>query len=272
MSARTFRATRHHFIKLVPTALALAALALAPSIASASQTFGFTDISSSNNTTDGSTFGQYSVTVYGSGESFNFGASPGSGNLTVGSGQVLFVFQNTGVQQSTITDVYFQDGTLLNLSTIYNTANVNYVTPATPSDLSAGNSISPNFQTTKQFSANPTDPQPANGVTTSSDAVGILFTLQSGLTSTDTINALIEGINNPSAVWDSKGKDISGGPLGLRVGIHVQNFANGGSESFITAPPTTTVPEPTPIALAVSGLGALGFAGLCRARRKATTG
>jgi MYXO-CTERM domain-containing protein len=49
----------------------------------------------------------------------------------------------------------------------------------------------------------------------------------------------------------------------LRVGIHVQGFADGGSEAFINDPPV--VPLPGAALLGVLGLGTAG--GLCRRRR-----
>jgi len=49
----------------------------------------------------------------------------------------------------------------------------------------------------------------------------------------------------------------------LRVGIHVQGFANGQSESYTT---TTAVPEPETYAMLIAGLGLLGFE--ARRRRK----
>ena len=45
------------------------------------------------------------------------------------------------------------------------------------------------------------------------------------------------------------------------VGIHVQAFANGGSESLVTA-----VPEPGTYAMILAGLGAMGF--IARRRRQ----
>jgi hypothetical protein len=257
--------------KAILVALAASALALAPGAARASFTYGFTDITS--NADPGT---QYTMTAYGAGESFDFGAG-GSGLVTVGAGQVLFVFQNSlsVFNPSSITQVYFQDGTLLSLGNVYETSGVSYHTPATPGNLPGGNSLDPAFKTTQQWSADPNPPVEPNGVDNTSEAVGILFNLKTnpgtGLPYTldDVNNALVEGFNDPTAVWTTNGSDVPGGPLGLRVGIHVQGYSNLQSQAFVNnipgggPPPFLTTPAP-PSAVLI-GLGAGLYALLGRA-------
>jgi hypothetical protein len=104
--------------------------------------------------------------------------------------------------------------------------------------LAGGNII--NFQTTAGFSADSNQPVQPNGINPG-EFLQIIFSLQSGGTLQDVYNELVTGE--------------------LRIGIHVQGFDSGGSESFINTPPTS-VPEPTTMLL--FGLGLLGVAGFGR--------
>ncbi len=66
--------------------------------------------------------------------------------------QVLFTFTNTGPKASSITDVYFDDGTLLGIADIDNSApDVVFSVQATPSDLQGGDNIVPPFVTSVGF-------------------------------------------------------------------------------------------------------------------------
>ncbi len=261
--------------RVIVVLLAVLALSWAAAPAQASFQYGFTDITS--NADPGT---QYSVTAYGAGESFNF--TGGSGNITVGAGQVMFVFQNSlsVFNPSSITQVYFQDGTLLGLANVYETSGVSYHTPATPGNLPGGNSLSPPFQTTDQWSADPNPPIEPNGVNAANEAVGVLFNLQTNpktgqpYTLADVNSAIVEGFNNPSAVWDSNGNDIPGGPLGLRIGIHVQGYSQLQSQAFINnlgdgggpGPGGGSAPAPASAILLASGALLLGLKGWSRRR------
>jgi hypothetical protein len=72
----------------------------------------------------------------------------------------------------------------------------------------------------------------------------VIWSLLGGVTYSDVIAAL------------NLGGDQSGS---LRIGIHVQGFANGGSESFVNATPTP-VPVPAAGLLLMGALGALTVA------------
>ncbi len=168
-----------------------------------------------------------------------------------GANQVLFTFSNTGPAASSITDVYFDDGTLLGIAEVINGPGVNFSQGASPPNLPGANNASPPFQTTAGFLADSDPPTQPNGVNPG-ESLGILFTLQGGQTLADTLNAIADG--------------------SLRIGIHVQGFASGGSESFVNTPNGNgnggVIPEPS--SLAIAGLGLLGLA--LKARRKKRAG
>ena len=158
-----------------------------------------------------------------------------------GAGQVLFTFTNTGTYLSSITDVYFDDGTLLGIASIDDSdSGVSFSQGASPGNLPAGNNASPPFLATAGFTADSNPAVQPNGVNPG-EYLGITFDLLSGVTYADTINALQSGTD-------------------LRIGIHVQGFASGGSESFVN-----TVPVPAAVWLFGSGL--LGLVAV--SRRKA---
>ncbi len=165
-----------------------------------------------------------------------------------GSGRVSFVFTNLGPAASSITDVYFDDGTLLGISSVINGPGVNFSEGAAPKDLPGRNNIDPRFRTTKDFSADSNPPTQPNGVNPG-ERLELITELINGRTFADTIAALAAG-------------GVDGG---LRVGIHVQGFANGGSESFVNGralppppPPGPVVPEPSSALLAAIAFGMVG--------------
>ncbi len=147
-----------------------------------------------------------------------------------GSGQVLLTFRNIGPEASSITDVYFDDGALLSMAAIDNSAGVQFSQGATPSNLPGGNSITPSFITTSGLSADSDAPIQSNGVNPG-ESLGIKFNLQSG----STFNDVLSGLDDES----------------LRVGIHVQGFADGGSESFVN---DGVIPTPGAVLLASIGM------------------
>ena len=263
------------FVASVLPVLSGLAVVSTAAVARGDMIFGFVPVSSSN-TTNTATAGQYTVRVLGPGESFDFGAT-GSGLRTVGGGQSMFVFQNSAAQQSSITDVYFQDGTLLGISTVFGTAGVAFGYPATPSDLPSGKNLDPDFVTTVGFSADSTPPTMSNGVNTYAEAVGVLINLSPNKSFTDLTLAMTRALADPKSLWWSDsyavrkqhGLHIPGAPDGLRIGIHVQGFANGGSESFVNGPEKDNlIANPEPSSLVLAALGCLGLTGaVVRSRR-----
>ena len=159
----------------------------------------------------------------------------------VGGSQVRFIFANAGPAASSIADVYFDDGGagqsifLADLSSITNGTGVNFSEGASPRNLPGGNSQPYVFSA--NFSADSNAPVQPNGVNPG-ESLGILFDLAMG----QTFNSLLMGMLNNE----------------LRVGIHVQGFDGGGSESFINNP--NPVPEPSTLILLGAGLVGLAYA------------
>ncbi len=175
---------------------------------------------------------------------------PGSENALIGESQlfmevlpganpaqVQFWFTNTGPEASSITDVYFDDGVLLGISKLFNGLGVSFAPPATPANLPGGMSVTPPFVTTGSFSADSDPPVQPNGVNPGEE-LGILFSLQPGGTYADVLEEL--------AAED------------LRVGLHVQGFECGDSQSFINGYGPSPVPAPGALLLALTGVALVG--------------
>jgi hypothetical protein len=188
---------------------ALAVAALAGA-AQASFTYNFTDIT--HNDPGAAAAGEAQLYV---------DISPAPGD------QVSFIFHNEGALPMSITDIYFQDGPILGLATIIDGAGVDFERGAQPNNLPGGNTITPPFLATQAFSAQSQPPIQPMGVNPG-EYVELRYTLLAGKTVADIQS------------------DLSSGAL--RIGLHVQGFSNGVSESFINT-------VPTPGALAILGLG-----------------
>jgi hypothetical protein len=141
-----------------------------------------------------------------------------------GPNQVLFTFTNTGPEVCSITDTYFDDGVLLIIAGLIDAddgtggdSGVDFSVLADPEDLPAGELLSPPFVTTEGFSADADPPSRHNGVEPN-ESLGIIFDLYAGMDYTDVISDLDSGA--------------------LRVGLKVQSFATGSSESFVNGEKT----------------------------------
>jgi len=156
------------------------------------------------------------------------------------SGKPRFEFHNASLFECSVTRIYFDDalGLLAGAPVIDQSAGVDFETPTKPSNLPAGKTLTPPF--VADFSAGSTPPISSNGVEpgTPEEWVALTFDLADGASLAQVVDALAS-------------RD-------LRVGIHIQSFPDGSSES------ATDIPEPATAALAA--LGILGFA-LRRRRR-----
>jgi hypothetical protein len=169
-----------------------------------------------------------------------------------GGGQVLFTFKNKeGGAQSTISEIYFDDGALLGISSIVNNSpNINFVGgSANPGNLPSGNNLTPPFVATEGFVADAEIVQ--GGIKPGVDpgeSVGIYFDLKPTMTYTNVLAALALPLPH---VYESS--NPSGQDNWLRIGIHVTNYASGGSEGFVNNP----VPLPGAVLLLGAGMARL---------------
>ena len=172
-----------------------------------------------------------------------------NGTMDLDADQVLFTFLNIRTEASSITDVYFDDGTLLEIAYLIDSdsggdSGVDFSQLATPGDLPGGNVIDPGFETTEGFSADSDPKVQPNGVNPG-ESLGIVFNLKSNETLSDqTLSDVIAQLNDGR----------------LRIGIHVQGFASGGSESFVNNPN----PVPLPASILLLGAGLIGLLGVER--------
>ena len=121
---------------------------LAPFAAADNVTFGFGNITNNDVNDAAAGESQLSVTVSNDG---------------LGVGQVNFIFRNAGSEAMSITDVFFDDGTLLGIASITNTPGlVEFSQGGSPPDLPGGNGIG--FETTAGFLADSVPPAQPNGV------------------------------------------------------------------------------------------------------------
>jgi hypothetical protein len=159
-----------------------------------------------------------------------------------GSGQVLFSFFNVGTERSSITDIYFDNGPLLALQSIDDSnPGVDFVVGARPLNLPGANNLTPAFQSTLRLSTSSAPPVYQNGVNPG-ESVGLLFQIKPLQSFGDVLAALGSGA--------------------LRIGLKVQGFANGGSESFVNTP----IPEPGTMV----GLCTFGLVGVAARRMRRT--
>lgn len=173
--------------------------------------------------------------------------------IDIGGGEVRFLFTNDS-NTSSLTDVYFDDGALLGISSVTSSTGVSFARGAAPPNLPSGNNANPDFETTAGFLADSNSPVIKNGVQNSDfsdEWLAIDFDLKTGKTYSDVLYALT----------------LPDGGDWLRIGLHVQGYCstpscNGGtySESFVNNASILPVPEAQSSAMILAGLGLVALA------------
>lgn len=140
------------------------------------------------------------------------------GGVVAGEHYARFRFRNDGLLASSITAVYFQDGALIDLAEVIYSGGVEFSENEGNFNLPGGNELG--FHSTKKFStglysADSNPPTAPNGVNPN-EWLDVIFLLKDGYTAQDVKDSL-NGDND----------------LTLKIGIHVQAFTGGGSESFL---------------------------------------
>lgn len=156
-------------------------------------------------------------------------------DVTQQGSNISFLFTNSGPYASSITDIYFDDDVpLLTFQGFTASTGVNFSVGATPLNLPGGQA----YHFTSNYSYDSQSPTQPNGINPGES-------LQITFGTTSNFNGIISAIDNSS----------------LQIGIHVQGFSNGGSESFINDPPVTTnsVPEPSILLCLIFGISGLMF-------------
>jgi hypothetical protein len=239
------------------------AAGFADQASAALKTYTFENITSNNGTDAAIGEAQMRVDV------FDQLSDPLAGTShALGDGEIGFRFRNEGPLRSSITAVFFEDGGILKMHVpLIGSAGVEFSQDnKKPANLPGGNAAPWNFEPSSGFeniaTADADAPMYHNGINPNEWLI-VKFELEPHKDYDDVITALA---TRPAA---------PGTGTTLRIGIKVQGYTSGGSESFINEPgqlpPSGVVPEPATLAM-WSGLGLLaGCGALRRGRRRAAS-
>jgi len=158
-----------------------------------------------------------------------------------GKNQVGFLFENSSLIGSSITAIYFDDGSLLNMNENFlEGQGVNFSQGATPKSLPAGNTLNPPFDKKPVFSTDSDPPVFHNGINPD-EWLKLVFVLKDNKSYSNVIAEIAAGGSTTEE--------------NLRIGIHIQGLPNDDSVSAIncTRPISDPAPEPATIALLTLG-------------------
>ena len=198
--------------------LSVGAIVLLAAPAQAFQ-FGFTNISGNSATNAIAGENQLLIDV-----------TDASGKDNRASNQALFRFSNIGTAASSITQIYFDNGSSLkSMGAITNSGSgVSFSQTTGKMNLPAGNNVG----FVSDFGLKANTPVSQKGVNPS-EWVSVLFELGGSQTLESVINEITSGV--------------------LRFGMHVQAFADGGSEAFVNQPIlVSNYPALAPVSTAVT--------------------
>ena len=164
----------------------------------------------------------------------------------VSPGEVSFRFTNTVGIASSISEVYFDDGTLLGISRIIQQGCTFTGGGANPGNLPGGQNLAIPFHATQQFSAD-AQGNPRNGIDAAGEFLEMHFLLINNRSFDDTVQALMNG--------------------SLRIGLHLRAIGpQADSDSFVNNP-TDVVGLPQGAVLGMGGMALVGAWGAFRRRR-----
>lgn len=158
-------------------------------------------------------------------------------------GDIKFTFSNAGPLDSSITQIYFDETTqfLGAISAAPTGVGTMFTADSTPlGNLPSGNTASPAFMATREITAD--SPPSMNGIEP---------------------NEMMMVSYDLLGTFDSFLSELASGAF--RIGIHVQSFSNGQSESLVSCVDCDTTIIPLPSA---AGMGLLGIGGLVMTRRR----
>lgn len=169
--------------------------------------------------------------------------------------QALFTFSNDGPYESSITKIYFEDGSLLGLAEVQylddmaidsteSGLDFDRVSDKNPPKLPGWSTVDPKFYTTSLFSVNTNNG--SNDGINPGESLGLLYTLQLDKTFDDVMDALFLGMTTPDTTIPRDS---------LRIGLHIQDVGMDGEYS------DTLILTPIPPSVMLGMLG-MGIAGL----------